>query len=103
MTEGNGSKQEGLAVVLNIGTRHTSKRMFVGEGRRGQRFTDLLEFAWGEVVIDRDGWGEFPVGPRTLGVWLDSQAVGRENIDELTILPDVYNKLPGASQSSSAS
>ena len=82
-------KGEGLAVVLNIGSRHAMKRMFVGEGRRGQRWTDLLDFAWGEVVIDGAGWGDFPVGPRSLSVWLDGQAVGREKCDELTRLPDL--------------
>lgn len=90
--EGNESKREGLAVVLNIGSRHAMKRMFLGETRRGQRLMDLLEFAWGEVVIDGEGWGEFPVGPRTMSVWLNIQAAGREKIDELTSIPDMYGK-----------
>lgn len=71
------SHNEGLAVMLNIGTRYRHKRMFVGESKRGKIFTDFLEFAWGEVVIDEKGWGKFPVGPRTVGVWLDVEAVGR--------------------------
>lgn len=78
-----GSHGEALAVVLNIGTRYAKKRMFVGEKKKGRRFTDLLEFAWGEVEIDERGWGEFPVGPRSVSVWLDGQAVGRAEVDRL--------------------
>lgn len=80
-----GSRGEAMAVVLNIGTRYVKKRMFVGEKKRGRRFTDLLEFAWGEVVIDEEGWGEFPVGPRSVSVWLDSQAVGRVEVEKLAL------------------
>lgn len=92
-SEGAGSKGEGLAVVLNVGTRYATKRMFVGTERRGQTFTDLLDFAWGEVVVDREGWGVFPVGPRSVSVWLNREAAGREKVEELTRLPElIYGK-----------
>lgn len=77
------SHGEAIAVVLNIGNRHATKQMFIGEKKRGRRFTDLLEFAWGEVEIDEQGWGNFPLGPRSVSVWLDSQAVGRAEVERL--------------------
>ena len=73
----------GMAVVLNIATRHASKRMCVGKGNAGRKFVDLLGFAWGEVEIDRHGWGVFPVGPRSVGVWLDKQSFDLAEIDQL--------------------
>lgn len=81
--DGSGTKSESMAVVLNIATRHAKKRMYVGERKRGGRFTDILEFAWGEIEIDDQGWGDFPVGPRSVGVWLDSRAAGRAEVDRL--------------------
>lgn len=90
--DGGQSKLEGLAVVLNIGDRYAKKEMFVGKERRGQKWTDLLDFAWGEVDINEDGYGIFPVGPRSVSVWLNCQAVRREQVDELTKLPDIYGK-----------
>lgn len=91
--DGNASKREGLAVIVNIGTGYAVKKMFVGTERRGQRFTDLLGFAWGEVEVDEEGWGVFPVGPRSVCVWLNSQAVGREKVEGLTRIPEmVYGK-----------
>lgn len=83
--ETNGSHGESMAVVLNIGTRYAMKRMFVGEKKGGRRFTDLFEFAWGEVEIDEQGWGDFPVGPRSVGVWLDREAVGRTEVEKLAL------------------
>lgn len=90
--DGGQSKLEGLAVVLNIGDRYAKKEIFVGKERRGQKWTDLLDFAWGEVDINEDGYGIFPVGPRSVSVWLNCQAVRREQVDELTKLPDIYGK-----------
>ena len=77
------SKGEGLAVVLNIGTRYQYKRMFLGKKLRGRVFSDLLEFAWGEVRVDEDGWGDFPVGSRSVGVWVATDAIGREDFAKL--------------------
>lgn len=78
------SQGEGLAVILNISTHYRHKRMFLGKAKRGKRLTDLLGFAWGEVQIDDEGWGEFPVGPRSVGVWLAADAMGRESLAEIT-------------------
>lgn len=76
------SRGERMAVVLNIGPTSARKRMSVGVRDRGRIFTDLLELAREEVKIDGQGWGEFPVGLRSVGVWLDSRAIGRSEVEK---------------------
>lgn len=72
----------GLACLLNASyAAYTTKCMNVGSRHAGERWTDVLGWAWGEVVIDREGWGVFPVGPRSVGVWVDRDAEGRERVD----------------------
>ncbi len=55
---------------MNVGTQHA-----------GEHWTDLLGWAWGNVSIDREGWGLFPVGPRSVGIWVSEQAEGRAMVD----------------------
>lgn len=57
--------------------------MNVGRHHAGKRWTDILRWAWGTVVIDGDGWGSFPVGPRSVGVWVWEGAEGRRRVDGL--------------------
>lgn len=67
----------GCAVVANIGWTYATKRMCVGVRHAGERWTDLLRMTWGEVVVDREGYGVFPVGPRGVAVWVCEEAEGR--------------------------
>ena len=71
----------GLAVVMTNGWKHVSKRMNVGMQHAGERWTDIMKWAWGEVVIDSRGWGTFPVGPRSVSVWVNAVADGRDFLD----------------------
>lgn len=71
----------GLAVVLSSRWSYAWKRMYVGRHHAGQRWTDMLGWAWGEVLIDPKGFGVFPVGPRGCGVWGSREAEGREWLD----------------------
>lgn len=75
----------GCAVVLNIGWTFATKRMCVGARHAGERWTDLLRWTWGSVVIDAQGYGVFPVGPRGVAVWVDEKAEGRDLVDEFTL------------------
>jgi alpha-amylase len=61
------------------------KRMFVGYTHIGESWTDILGWAWGEVVIDRWGFGTFPVGPKSVGVWVNKWAIGRERLENLVL------------------
>ena len=51
--------------------------MFVGEQHRGERWTDLM-WQKGSVTIDKKGWGTFPVAEKSVSVWVDERAPGRE-------------------------
>jgi alpha-amylase len=64
---------------------YAHKRMYVGRHHADERWTDILGWAWGEVVIDQRGWGTFPVGPRSVGVWVDVAAEGRGSLDGLML------------------
>ena len=55
--------------------------MNVGRHHAGERWTDILGWAWGMVIIDPEGWGWFPVGPRSVGIWVWERAEGRQRVD----------------------
>lgn len=63
-------EHSGCAVVLtNSGA--DQKRMEVGTRYAGKIFVDLLQKCTGEVAIDEEGWGEFPVAPGSVSVWVE--------------------------------
>jgi alpha-amylase len=45
--------------------------MFVGQKHAGERWRDILGFEDKQVIIDNLGYGRFPVGHRSVGVWTD--------------------------------
>lgn len=57
-----------LAVILT-NAASTSKRMFVGQEWAGREFSDHLDHHSGLVIIDEDGWGDFPVSDQSVSVW----------------------------------
>lgn len=74
---GTADRPAGLAcLVSNNGP--SEMRMYVGTEHRGERWTDLLGWTEGEIVIDEDGWGLFRCPGVSLAVWVDSKAAGRE-------------------------
>lgn len=76
----------GLAVLLNAShASYAHKRMNVGKQHAGEKWTDIMAWAWGEVCIDREGWALFPVGPRSMGVWVNERAQGRRGLDGLVL------------------
>lgn len=79
------SRGAGLAVVVNIGWTFAMKRMYVGRQHAGERWTDLLRVTWGEILIDQQGYGVFPVGPRGVAVWADRAAEGRWYLDQFVL------------------
>jgi alpha-amylase len=56
--------------------------MFVGGECAGEVWTDVLRWCPGRVVIGADGVGVFPVGPRSVAVWVNCAAEGREMVDD---------------------
>ncbi len=98
----------GLAVVLSAaagqgGGGRKTKRMYVGAQHAGERWTDILgaprrrlqlqqdgeceKEEGGEevVVIDEHGWGTFSAGPRSVAVWVDRAAEGRDEVDRFEL------------------
>jgi alpha-amylase len=75
----------GLAVVMTNAWEYASKAMFVGRHHAGEVWTDLLKWCPGQVVIDADGWGLFPVGHRSVAVWVNSRATGRDVVDSFVL------------------
>jgi alpha-amylase len=80
------SRGAGLAVILNAShASYAHKRMNVGRQHAGETWTDIMGWAWGQVSIDREGWGMFPVGPRSVGVWVNERAEGKRRVDGLVL------------------
>ncbi len=75
----------GLAVVMTNGWEYARKAMFVGKGHAGEVWTDVLRWCPGEVVIGADGWATFPVGHRSVAVWVHAAAQGREMVDAFVL------------------
>ena len=77
------SNGAGLAVLVNSSWEVRFKKMLVGSAHKGEVWSDLMRWAYGEVVIDEFGYGVFPVGPRGVSVWTASMAKGREGVERL--------------------
>jgi alpha-amylase len=79
---GDRRRPSGLACVLSNGPA-SSKYMFVGESHAGEQWTDLLAWRRDVVVIDSHGFGEFPVSGKSVSVWVNAAADGRDRFRPL--------------------
>ncbi|VUC30788.1 unnamed protein product [Clonostachys rosea] len=86
----------GLAVVMNTGWTSSGKHMCVGKGHAGETWSDVLGQTWGEVMIGTDGMGYFRVGPRSVSVWVNNAAEGRDEADSLVFNDGGYSSVEGA-------
>ncbi|KAL1979962.1 hypothetical protein VTN96DRAFT_4847 [Rasamsonia emersonii] len=85
---GNARHPSGLACVLSNGPAAT-KRMFVGKSHAGEQWTDLLGWCSETVTIDERGYGEFPVLAKSVSVWVNAAAEGRDRFREFNA--DIYS------------
>ncbi|KAJ5894965.1 hypothetical protein N7495_006656 [Penicillium taxi] len=69
----------GLACIIS-NTVSTYKLMYVGINHAGAEWTDILGWCIGTVIIDRRGYGVFPVSAKSVSVWVDSKAKGRHDL-----------------------
>jgi alpha-amylase len=68
--EGEDDKEKsGCAVIMCNGDNGT-KTMEVGKRHAGKTFVDYLQFSKNEVVINKDGWGDFTVQGGKVSVWI---------------------------------
>ena len=58
----------------------TCKRMYVGARHAGEEWTDILDWCIETVIIDRRGYGIFPVAAKSVSVWVNSRAKGRNRL-----------------------
>jgi alpha-amylase len=65
--------------------QYAVKTMFVGKQHAGECWTDVLNWCPGHVVIGEDGFAVFPVGPRSVAVWVSAEALGRGEADEFVL------------------
>lgn len=72
----------GLACVMsNAGPNE--KKMYVGEGHKGEVWTDILGWEQSEVTIDEQGYGLFPCPGTSVAVWVNRVAEGRDKFGTL--------------------
>lgn len=57
-----------IAVILT-NDQANSKRMYVGENWAGKEFKDYLGNSPSTVIIEEDGWANFPVVEKSVSVW----------------------------------
>ncbi|KAJ7154655.1 alpha-amylase [Mycena filopes] len=72
-----GGRPDGCAVVICNGDEGF-KRMEVGKEHAKEKWTDVLGWHQGEVVIGEDGWADFRCSAMSVSVWVRSDAKGRE-------------------------
>ncbi|KAB8274309.1 glycoside hydrolase superfamily [Aspergillus minisclerotigenes] len=78
---GNLHHPSGLACIMSNGGA-SQKRMYVGRSHAKERWTDILGWHPKTVIIDKKGYGIFPVSAMQVSVWVNSAAEGRESLQE---------------------
>ncbi|EXJ61117.1 hypothetical protein A1O7_05270 [Cladophialophora yegresii CBS 114405] len=78
------SNGAGLAVIMTNSWDRRFKRMFVGHRHIGEKWRDVLGWDDREVAIDSRGFGTFPVGHRSVGVWTHDKAPEFDKISHFT-------------------
>lgn len=69
---------DGCVVVACNGTGEGSKRIEVGKEHAGEKWTDVLGWRQGEVVIGEDGWADFFSPAQSVSIWTKTDARGRD-------------------------
>ncbi|EJU02147.1 alpha-amylase [Dacryopinax primogenitus] len=68
---------DGCAVVLCNGDEGV-KKLDIGTSHAGEKWTDVLGWHAGEVIIAEDGWAEFRCPAKSVSIWTWEKARGRE-------------------------
>ena len=76
---GNAQYPWGLACVIS-NTIASYRRMYVGVKHAGEEWTDILQWRMGTVIIDHRGYGIFPVAAKSVSVWINNKAKGRDDL-----------------------
>lgn len=79
---GTWDRNDGCAVVMSIGIA-TRLRMFVGEDKAGQQWTDVLGDRGVTSTIDGRGYATFTCSAKSVSVWVRQDANGRNDISTI--------------------
>ena len=79
---GTWDRVDGCAVLMSVGSASSSK-MFVGQDKAGQQWTDVLGSCSKSVMIDSGGFGTFECSAKSVSVWIRHDAAGREHFREV--------------------
>lgn len=52
--------------------------MYVGRARAGEKWTEVYGSCGNAITIDKYGYGKFGVGQKSLGIWVNQTAPGRD-------------------------
>ena len=89
--QGNEEHPFGCAVVLS-NKDATSKRMLVGEQYAGQYFADYTSTIKEKILIDEEGFGDFPVLAQSVSVWVVEDIGDDEAFQEVAVEPEMDKK-----------
>lgn len=81
---GTHDRRSGCAVVMSNGGEGR-KKMFIGKEHRGEVWTDVLAWSYGHVKIEDDGWANFRCQGRSVSVWVNKEAAGRDKFGKLWV------------------
>jgi alpha-amylase len=76
--KGTWDRPNGLACVISNADAG-QKRMHVGDVHKGEKWTDVLGWSQGEVLIDDEGFGDFDCPAVSISIWVNKNAEGRDN------------------------
>ena len=78
---GTWDRPDGCAVLLS-NVDLGQKRMYVGESHAGETWRDVIGWEWREAVIGKDGWALFHVGAKSVSIYVNKAAQGREQFGQ---------------------
>lgn len=78
------ANHSGLACLISNGGP-SKKRMFIGRRYTNTEWIDILSYHDMPVVIDKRGYGNFPVNAACVGVWVETAALRRDGLQKLYV------------------
>lgn len=63
--------------------------MYIGKRHAGEEWTDILGWSSERVIIDKDGFGIFFVSAKSVSVWVNAAAEGRNTLGRHLYVSDL--------------
>jgi alpha-amylase len=81
--EGTWDRPHGLACIMSSGRRGGTSIMYVGKKHAGETWTDILEWCREPVRISKSGFGTFSCQSKSISIFTNSTALGRQEFGRL--------------------